>query len=74
MTAPAYQDFTLSTVERTSSLWIKLEQFMAERLDKAHARNEQNLPPEETAKIRGEIAALKALMRLGREPMPPIDG
>jgi hypothetical protein len=74
MIAPRSEDHVLSSIERTSPLWIKIELFLKERLEKARARNDTALSPDETARVRGEIAALKALARLGREPMPPIDG
>lgn len=68
------EDFQLSAIERTSSAWIKAEAFMKDRLQRLREKNDRALPPDETAGVRGEIAALKALLRLGREPMPPIDG
>lgn len=68
------KDFWLNAVERTSPAWRKAEAFMQERLQRLREKNDKPLPPDETAQVRGEIAALKALLRLGREPMPPIDG
>jgi hypothetical protein len=67
------QDFVLTPFERTSPLWIKIELFLKQRLEKARLMNDAPLSPEQTARVRGEIAALKALVRLGREPMPPIE-
>lgn len=72
MSAP--DDFVLNAVERTSTAWLKAEAFMRDRLQRLRERNDKPLLPEETAQVRGEIAALKALLRLGREPMPPTDG
>lgn len=72
MSAP--EDFTLTAIERTSDAWLKAEAFMKARLQRLRERNDKHLPAEETAQVRGEIAALKALLRLGREPMPPTDG
>jgi hypothetical protein len=72
MSAP--QQFDLTAVERASSTWIKCEAFLTDRLKKLREKNDRTMPPDETAQVRGEIAALKALLRLGREPMPPIDG
>ena len=72
MSAP--QEFDLSAVERTGSVWVKCEAFLKDRLQRLREKNDRDLPPIETAQVRGEIAALKALLRLGREPMPPIDG
>jgi len=67
-------DLALDTVERGSPVWLKIEKHLAQRLERARGRNDNPLPPEETALVRGEIKALKALLRLGREPMPPMDG
>lgn len=72
MSAP--KDFELTAIERTSSTWVKCDRFLSERLQKLREKNDRVLPPDQTAALRGEIAALKALLRLGREPMPPIDG
>lgn len=72
MSAP--QEFDLTATDRASSVWVKLEAFLKDRLQKLREKNDRTLPPDVTAAVRGEIAALKALLRLGREPMPPIDG
>jgi hypothetical protein len=72
MSAP--QEFDLTAVERTSSTWIKAEAFLKDRLQRLREKNDRPLPPDETALVRGQIAEVKALLRLGREPMPPIDG
>jgi len=72
MNGPKPEDYVLTTIERTSPLWIKIEQFLTQRIEKSRAMNDAPLTPEHTARLRGEIAALKALARLGREPMPPI--
>lgn len=72
MSAP--KDFELSASERASPAWVKADAFLKDRLQKLREKNDRLLPPDETAQVRGEIAALKALLRLGREPMPPIDG
>jgi hypothetical protein len=72
MSAP--QEFDLTAIERASSVWIKVDAFLKDRLQRLREKNDRALPPDETAKVRGEIATLKALLRLGREPMPPIDG
>jgi len=69
MTAP--DDFTLDSMERATPLWLKIAGHLNQRLEKARARNDNLLPPDETAAVRGEIKALKALLRLGQEK-PPI--
>lgn len=72
MTAP--EDFTLDSVERASTVWAKIEKHLSRRLEKARDRNDSPLPPDETALVRGEIKALKALLRLGQEKPPQVDG
>lgn len=72
MSAP--KEFDLTAIERTSPVWNKIEAFLNDRLRRLREKNDRLLPPDETAALRGEIAAHKALLRLGREPMPPIDG
>jgi hypothetical protein len=68
------EQFELSSVEKGSQVWLKIEGYLKQRLERLRLRNDKHLSPEETAQVRGEIAALKALLRLGSEPMPPIDG
>ena len=67
------EDFTLTAIERTHPVWAKAERYLQHHLERARERNDNPLPPDETALVRGEIKALKALLRLGQEK-PPIDG
>ena len=71
-TAP--EDFTLDSHERASPLWQKVERFIAHRIEKLHGRNETDLSPQDTAAVRAEIKALRALKRLGQEKPPQVDG
>lgn len=59
----------LNSVERQSALWRKLEQHFNERLATMRQKNDGNLDPLETAKVRGRITELKDLIALG-EPGP----
>jgi hypothetical protein len=57
--------FALTPEERNSPLWQRLMGHFAERIQRLRAENDsQDNPPERTAAIRGEIAALKGLERL----------
>ena len=55
----------LSEGERMSALWRKLEQHLTDRLATLRARNDGNLPPDETAKVRGQIAEVKSFLDIG---------
>lgn len=59
----------LNAVEKQSALWRKLEQHLTERLATMRQKNDGNLDPLETAKVRGRITELKDLIALG-EPSP----
>lgn len=69
MSAP--ESFILTPAEVNTPVWNKIERFLRRRLDGARARNDGPLTADETALVRGEIAALKGLLALGR-PLPPI--
>ncbi len=54
--------FELTNIERESALWKKLELHLLLRLEEARRRNEADLNEVETAKLRGRILELKALL------------
>ena len=64
---------TLTDLERQSALWQKLAAHLSERLDAQRARNDGDLSPEDTQKLRGRIAQLKEILALAREPVQ-VDG
>jgi hypothetical protein len=64
--------FTLTEGEKATPLWHRLKAHLQDRLDAARARNDAILSEPETAALRGEIKALKALIRLG-DPTPRVD-
>ena len=45
--------------------WLKIKAHIERRLRKLHVENESSLTPEETARVRAEIKALRLLERLG---------
>ena len=68
-------DFRLTYGERSSAAWHRIERYLTHRLDRARKRNDGALSAEETAMVRGEIAALKGLLALGEQPIsPPFGG
>lgn len=55
-------------------LWKKLEQHLTERLQALRARNDGNLTLEDTAKLRGRIAEVKATLDLAKpSPVQQVD-
>ncbi len=64
----------LDSADLASTTWLKVKGQVERLIEKARARNDNPLPPEETAALRGEIKALKALLRLGQEKPPAMDG
>jgi hypothetical protein len=67
------EPFILSDSERRNPLWLKLREHFAQMLANKRGNNDDpNLTEIKTAKIRGEINLLKAIIALGDEP--PIDG
>lgn len=73
-------EFQLSEQDKATSLWVRLLSHFEDRLALARIRNDAPLTEAETAVLRGEIKALKALIRLnavrpfvtGDEEQPPV--
>jgi len=65
-------DFRLSPGDRSANLWARLKVHIEERLQKARERNDGDLDPVQTARLRGEISCLKRLLALGKDESPPI--
>jgi hypothetical protein len=57
-------EFFLSDFDKATSLWVRLLSHFEDRLALARIRNDAPLTEAETAVLRGEIKALKALIRL----------
>lgn len=55
-------------------VWKKLEQYLNARLETLRARNDGNLTSDETAKLRGRIAEVKATLDLAKpSPVQQVD-
>jgi hypothetical protein len=64
--------FKLGQAERTSSTWMQLSQHLTDRLATLRSENDGDLSPEQTAKKRGQIAEIKAMLALAKDnPIPP---
>lgn len=60
----AAPDFTLTTADKTSGLWLRLKEHFEAQLAKARLRNDAAQPEADTALRRGEIHCLKGLLAL----------
>lgn len=60
--------FTLTHEERASPLWRRLHAHLLEQIDAARIENDGDQGEAATARVRGRIAALKALAALNNEP------
>lgn len=61
---------TISDFERHGALWKKLTEYLDEQIKVLRAKNDGDLDPIETARLRGRIAAYKSLIALGDKPSP----
>lgn len=64
------ENFKLTTAELNSPLWMRLERYLTARLVSHRRRNDGNLSPDETAKLRGRIAENLSLLALGKPETP----
>lgn len=60
----------LTTAERMSPTWAKLKAALQGELQVLREKNDKDAPDETTAKIRGRIAMLKEIIKLGEEDKP----
>lgn len=58
----------LTDADRISPTWQKLKKSFEQELQTLRMKNDNETPEEVTAKIRGRIAMLKEILRLGEEP------
>lgn len=62
----------LTAGDRASDCWAHIKRHFDARLQTLRAKLELNLTPEQTAKVRGQIAEVHALLSLGTDkPLPP---
>jgi hypothetical protein len=61
------QAITLTTHDMASPVWVKLKKYMEARLQSLRIRNESDLDPIATAKLRGEARAIKNLLALSEK-------
>jgi hypothetical protein len=63
--AAVTEDFSLTSADKMSSLWMRLRAHLEDRLADARRRNDAALSDLDTAVLRGEIKSLKRLIALG---------
>lgn len=63
----------LTNADVHTAIWKRLEAHLTERLASLRTRNDGNLTQEETAKLRGRIAEIKAFLDLAASPVQPVD-
>jgi hypothetical protein len=63
---------TFNITDRQSTTWHKVMEHCTARIDELRKRNDAPLSEQETASIRGEIKALKAIVSLDVEA-PDVD-
>ena len=57
----------LTKIEREGAVWKKIEAKLKSELDLLRRSNDGNLPEVATARLRGQIAAVKDLLSIGTE-------
>ena len=60
----------LSTLEKQSAAWLRLDAYMNEQLKSLRLQNDGELSAEATARLRGRIAQLKTILALGEDREP----
>jgi hypothetical protein len=58
-----------NAVDRQSTTWAKLKKYIEARIESLRAKNDGDLDPIATAKVRGQIASMKNLLTLA-QPAP----
>lgn len=62
------QEFRLTEIEAASAVWARIKTHLEERLRILREKNDTPLNPIETARVRGEIKAVKQLLDVGQPP------
>jgi hypothetical protein len=67
-------DFELTSHDRSSSLWVRLEAHLVEMVAAARRKNDdETITEQQTAALRGRIKCLKSLIALGAD-RPTVTG
>ena len=63
----------ITELDATSAAWKKVKEWAEKRLEKASRRLEGRLDHEQTTRLRGRIAELRAIVALDKETPAPIE-
>lgn len=61
------EEFRFTRGEKNSAAFIKLENYLAWRIDQLRCQNDGDLDERKTGQIRGAITEIKRLMDLGKD-------
>lgn len=61
----------LTRLERETAVWKKLSEHLEDELQRLRKQNDCSLGVDETAKLRGKIAATKSFLALGEDDPAP---
>lgn len=53
--------------DRADPMWQRLRAYIVERIEYHRTQNDNDLTPEQTAKVRGRIAELTGILRLSED-------
>ncbi|MEK9796293.1 MAG: hypothetical protein VW713_06045 [Alphaproteobacteria bacterium] len=68
MTPP--ERFALSDSDKTSPTWLRIKKHLQARVEALRNELEQDLPEDRTAKVRGRLAEVRALLSVEKDPPP----
>lgn len=57
----------ISDIDKASQLWSDLSEYLTSRLQALRQQNDSRLTETETAALRGRIAEIKDMLRLGED-------
>lgn len=67
-------DPILTAAERQGAVWLKIKKYLDDRLAAARRKNDGDLRESQTARLRGRIDELKAMLAFGEDkPVIPVD-
>lgn len=72
MSLKAEDRIVIDIVDKTTPVWIKLQKHWQARLDRLYVKLSGDLTEQETAKVRGQIAEVRANLNLNKE-LPEVD-
>lgn len=57
--------------DRRSPVWLRIKEQIEKRIAGFHKQLEQDMPPDQTAVLRGRIRSLRDVLKFGEE-LPPV--